>query len=131
MALTMSALLSSSWVISVPDLVEHRPRRTLAALERDVELAGDGAQLGDPATVEQQAERAEHLLDLGVAAAALERDHVAAASGSVLAPVSGGGERDELLAQQAGLPDRRHRVVGQLGVAAQLDRDVGGEAVEA
>ena len=113
-----------------PDLVEHGPGRALAALQRDVQLAGDRAQLGDPATVEQQAEGAEHLLDLGVAAAALQGDHVAAGQRFGARAALGSGERHELLAQQAGLPDRRHRVVGELGAAAQLDRDVGGEAVE-
>ena len=39
----------------------------------------DGLELRHAAAVEQQAERAEHLLDLGVATGPLERDHVAAA----------------------------------------------------
>ena len=48
-------------------------------------------QLGDAAAVEQQAQRAEDFLDLGVAAAALERDGVAALEGLGSLPPSGGG----------------------------------------
>ena len=65
-------------------------RGVLAALEGEVELLGDRLELRDAATVEQQAQRTEHLLDLGVAAGPLERDRVAVPrAGSVLAPSSG------------------------------------------
>ena len=74
----------------------------------------------DAAAVEQQAERAEDLLDLGVAAGALERDHVAVCERLVLCVARRGAQRDELLAQQAGLADLGDRVVGQLDVVAQL-----------
>ena len=58
-------------------LAQHGLRRVLAALEGQVELLGDGLELRDAAAVEQQAQRAEHLLDLRVAAGALDRDGVA------------------------------------------------------
>ena len=46
------------------------------------------------------------------------------------APVSGGAQRDELLAEQAGLADLGEGVLRELGVVAQLERDVGVVAVE-
>ena len=68
MALTMSPLLASSWAISgsiwrSTDLAE--PSRPSSAMFSSL---GDGLELGDAAAVEQQAQRAEDLLDLGVAA---------------------------------------------------------------
>ena len=90
----------------------------------------DRLQLGDAAAVEEQAERAEHFLDLGVAAGALERDVVAVAERLVGGAGLGRGERHELLAEQAGLADRGDRVVREAGVVAELDRDHGVVAVE-
>ena len=105
MASTMSALFSSSWPMTVSTwrsterAVPSRPSRALLSSLRD------RLQLGDAATVEEQAQRAEHLLDLGVAAGALERYLVAARERVAAGARSGGAERDELLAEQAGLAD--------------------------
>ena len=105
------------------DLGEHRADVVLAAGDRLVELLGDGLELRHAAAVEDQAQRAEHLLDLRVAAAPLERDDLAVGE-RALRPGLGRRERDELLAEQAGLADLGDRVLGQLGVVAQLEGDV-------
>ncbi len=88
-ASTIWALLVSRLGGEGVDLVEHRADGVLAAGDGLVELLRDRLQLGHATAVEDQAQRAEHLLDLGVAAGALDRDDVAVPSGLSLAPVSG------------------------------------------
>ena len=56
------------------ELVERVLDLGLAALEGVAELAVDRLQLGEPAAVEHQRQRAEELLDLDVAVGAVERD---------------------------------------------------------
>lgn len=120
-------------VIELADERGGRPEELLdlglVAAQSIVELLDDGVGLLEPTTVEQQRCRAEDFLELGVATRAVERDRVAVpelADGSHFRRC----ERDELLAQQAGLADRRLRVVGQDGVLVDLDRDDRGPAIE-
>ena len=59
-------------VVEGPDHVGERGQQVaqvlLAPVHRLVELLGDGAELGHATAAEQERQRAEHLLDLGVAA---------------------------------------------------------------
>ncbi len=104
-ASTICALLVSRLPVKVSIWAEHRADVVLASGDRLVELLGDGLELGHAAAVEDQAQRAEHLLDLGVAAGALERDDVSVAERLVAGAGLGRRQGDELLAEQAGLAD--------------------------
>ena len=131
MAPTISSLFSSSWPMNVLELGQHRPRVALAAVEGLVELAGDRLELGHAAAVEQQA-RARRGPPRPPGCGRSRSSGITSPSPSrpVLASGRRRGQRDELLAEQAGLPDLGDRVVGQLDVVAELQGDLGVVAVE-
>lgn len=106
------------------DAPEHGADLGFPAAERRVEFPGDGAELVDAAAVEQQGQRAEHLLHLGAAAGAGQRDDVPV--GEPAGAAAGrGGELHVLLAQEAGLSQARGGVGGQPHVAVDLHGDAG------
>ena len=113
------------------DLVEHRAGRALAAVERLVDLGRDRLELGDAAAVEDQAQRTEHLLDLGVAPGLVERDLGAVGE---LARGRGVGRRRRATrtSRRAGWSagSRRSRWPGRSTSLRQLHRDDGVAVVE-
>ena len=96
----ISVLCWSSPPMKVSSRLERVPDLALPALQRLPQLGVDGLQLGEPAAVEHQRQRAEELLDLHVAIGAVEGDQRA------VGELAGGGlgarrgELDVLLAQQ-------------------------------
>ena len=115
-ALMMSLLLVVEGADDVLERAEQVAQPVGAAVHHLVELVGDGAELGDAAAAEQERQRAEHLLDLGVAAGVGEVDLVAVGQPAGRRPWVGGLEGDVLLPQQADLADVGDRVVGEVDV---------------
>ena len=95
----------------------------LPALERDADLAADGLQLGEPAAVEHQGQRAEQLLHLDVAVGPVQRDEGPVRQLALGVLVARGRQLDVLLPQQGGLLDHRDRVGGEVDVAVDLHGD--------
>ena len=103
--LSMARTISAFWSSSPPTKMSSCLMTSLicAWLPRMALLSSVSIdlELGHAATVEQQRERAQHLLDLGVAAGAGERDVVAVAEAALGGRAVGAGQLDVLLAQQA------------------------------
>ena len=96
----------SSWRIA-PWMSDSWPSHRLGQLDVD------RLELRDTATVEQQGQRREDLLDLRVPAGTVQRDGVAVSQPAGASPRRS-LERHELLAEQAGLAQLGDRVVRQL-----------------
>ena len=101
----------------------------LVARRRRVELAGDRLDLLDTAAVEQQRQRAEHLLDLRPDVGAVGRDHRTGREAALRRVGGRGHQLDELLAEEAGLAQAGRGVGRQHHRAVDLDGDLGGPAV--
>ncbi len=126
---SIARMMSAFWSSSVPTTsVSERQQVAqvlLAPVHRLVELPGDGAELGHATAAEQERQRAEHLLDLGVPAGRRQRDVVALAEPARRGTLGRRLQGDVLLTEQADLADLGDRVVGQVDVLADQHRDLG------